>query len=71
MGSKIEQLIDEIEEYIAGCKYQAFSNSKIIEQANLKQTSLVTLARQAGIEPEAFIRHFIETEREERAHGHE
>jgi len=30
MSSKIEQLIDEIEEYIDSCKYQAFSNTKII-----------------------------------------
>ena len=30
MSSRIEQLIDEIEEYIDSCKYQAFSNSKII-----------------------------------------
>ena len=31
MSSKIEQLIDEIEEYIEGCKYQALSGgSKII-----------------------------------------
>ena len=30
MSSRIEQLIDEIEEYIDGCKYQPFSNSKII-----------------------------------------
>ena len=30
MSSKIEQLIDEIEEYIDSCKYQAFSNSRII-----------------------------------------
>lgn len=30
MSSRIEQLIDEIEEYIDGCKYQAFSNTKII-----------------------------------------
>ena len=30
MSSKIEQLIDEIEEYIDGCKYQALSNTKII-----------------------------------------
>ena len=30
MSSKIEQLIDEIEEYIDSCKYQALSNSKII-----------------------------------------
>lgn len=30
MSSRIEQLIDEIEEYIDGCKYQTLSNSKII-----------------------------------------
>lgn len=30
MSSRIEQLIDEIEEYIDGCKYQPFSNTKII-----------------------------------------
>lgn len=30
MSSRIEQLIDEIEDYIAGCKYQMFSSSKII-----------------------------------------
>mgnify|MGYP005879759197 CR=1 FL=1 len=28
--SRIEQLIDEIEEYIDGCKYQTFSDTKII-----------------------------------------
>lgn len=51
--------------------FKVLSNNEIIDQANLKQTSLVTLAMQAGIDPESFIRHFIETEREERAHGHE
>lgn len=30
MSSRIEQLIDEIEEYIDGCKYQTLSNTKII-----------------------------------------
>lgn len=30
MSSKIEQLIDEIEEYIDSCKYQTLSNTKII-----------------------------------------
>lgn len=30
MSSRIEQLIDEIETYIDNCKYQTFSNSKII-----------------------------------------
>lgn len=30
MSSRIEQLIDEIEEYVDGCKYQPLSNTKII-----------------------------------------
>lgn len=30
MSSKIEQLIDEIEDYIEGCKYQPLSSTKII-----------------------------------------
>ena len=30
MSSRIEQLIDEIEEYIDNCKPQAFSSTKII-----------------------------------------
>lgn len=30
MSSRIEQLIDEIEEYIENCKYQPLSNTKII-----------------------------------------
>ncbi|MBR5578493.1 MAG: vacuolar family H+-ATPase subunit H [Lachnospiraceae bacterium] len=30
MSSKIEQLIDEIEQFIDGCKYKALSNSQII-----------------------------------------
>lgn len=30
MASRIEQIIEEIEEYIAGCKTQAFSSSNII-----------------------------------------
>lgn len=30
MSSRIEQLIDEIEEYIDGCKFQTFSSNKII-----------------------------------------
>ncbi len=51
--------------------FKVLSDSEVIKTANLKQTSLVTLAKQAGIDPEAFIRHFIEVEREERAHGHE
>jgi cell division septum initiation protein DivIVA len=30
MSSKIEQIIEEIEEYINSCKYQALSNTKIV-----------------------------------------
>lgn len=30
MSSKIEQIIEEIEEYIEGCKFQPLSNSKIV-----------------------------------------
>ena len=30
MSSRIEQLIDEIEEYIDNCKYQPFSSTKIV-----------------------------------------
>ena len=51
--------------------FRVLSDSEIIKAANLKQTSLVTLARQVGVDPESYIRHFIETEREEREHGSE
>ena len=30
MSSRIEQLIDDIEEYIDSCKFQPFSSNKII-----------------------------------------
>jgi cell division septum initiation protein DivIVA len=30
MSSKIEQIIDELDEYLDNCKYQPFSNTKII-----------------------------------------
>lgn len=51
--------------------FRVLSDSEIIKAANLKQTSLVTLACQVGVDPESYIRHFIETEREEREHGSE
>ena len=51
--------------------FKVLSSSDIIEEANLKQTSLVTLAKQVGVDPESYIRHFIEKEREERANGSE
>ena len=30
MASRIEQIIEEIEEYIDGCKFQALSSTKIV-----------------------------------------
>jgi energy-coupling factor transport system ATP-binding protein len=50
--------------------FKVLSDNDIIERANLKKTSLVTLAEHTGLEPEAFIWHFIEQERRERANGH-
>ena len=46
--------------------FKVLSDKDVIERANLKETSLVTLARQVGLDPEAFIRRFIEQERRER-----
>ena len=43
MSSRIEQLIDEIEEYIESCKYQAFSNTKIIVEKDVIDTLLAEL----------------------------
>ena len=30
MSSKMEQIIEEIEEYIDGCKYQPLSHKKVV-----------------------------------------
>jgi len=49
--------------------YKVLSNDDIISRANLKQTSLVHLATKCGIDPEEYIHHFIETEREVRQNG--
>lgn len=49
--------------------FRVLSNNEIISKANLKQTSLVTLAEKCGIDPEHFIHYFIDSERRERAHG--
>jgi len=43
--------------------FSVLSNDDVIAKANLKQTSLYTLAKKIGLEPEAVIRHFIEHER--------
>lgn len=48
--------------------YKILANNDIIEKANLKQTSLYTLATRVGMDPEKFINSFIETERSKR-HG--
>ena len=47
--------------------FKVLSNEEVIEKANLKQTSLYTLASRLGLNAQEFIRHFIETERRGRA----
>ncbi|HOK43430.1 MAG TPA: ABC transporter ATP-binding protein [Thermoclostridium caenicola] len=49
--------------------FRVLSNDEVITKANLKQTSLYTLARRLGFEPEAYIEHFINYERMVRVHG--
>jgi len=49
--------------------FSVLSDNDIIETANLKQTSLYTLARKLDIEPEQFIEHYIHYERMVRANG--
>ena len=46
--------------------FRVLSNPDIIARASLKQTSLVSLADQAGLDPERFIHAFIEEERRHR-----
>lgn len=48
--------------------FKVLSNDAVIEKANLKQTSLYTLAKRLGLEPEAYIEHFITYERQMRKH---
>ncbi len=47
MSSKIEQMIDEIEEYIEGCRYQPLSNSKILVNKEEILDLLAELRRRA------------------------
>ena len=46
--------------------FRILSDNDIIEQANLKQTSLYSLATRIGLEPEKFIESFIVSERRKR-----
>ena len=43
--------------------YKILSDDSVIERANLKQTSLYTLARKLDLPPDQFIEHFIRYER--------
>lgn len=43
--------------------FKVLSDDGVIERANLKQTSLYTLAKRIGVSPEAYIEHFITYER--------
>lgn len=49
--------------------FKVLSSDEIISRANLKQTSLVTLADRCGIDPEQYIHYFIDSERRERENG--
>ena len=49
--------------------YKILSNDEIIEKANLKKTSIVTLAQKCGLDPEKYIHYFIDVEKEERENG--
>ena len=46
--------------------YSILSDDSVIQRANLKQTSLYTLAKKVGMKPETFIEHFISHERREK-----
>lgn len=48
--------------------FKVLSNNDVIERANLKQTSLYELAKRLGLEPEAYIEHFIAYERMKKEH---
>lgn len=48
--------------------FSVLANDSVIQRANLKQTSLYTLAQHLGLEPEQVIRRFIAHEREVRKH---
>lgn len=45
--------------------YKVLSNDEIIQKANLKKTSLVSLAQKLRIDPEKYIHYFIEKEKKQ------
>lgn len=47
--------------------FKILSDTDVIKKANLKQTSLYTLASRLGLNAQDFIRHFIETEQRRRS----
>ena len=49
--------------------FKVLSNDDVITKANLKQTSLYALAKKIGVEPEDYIRHFIEVDKEVKRNG--
>ncbi len=48
--------------------YKVLSDNEVIEKANLKQTSLYTLAKRLEFNPEEYIEHFIACERMMKGH---
>ena len=37
MSSRMEQIIDEIQDYIEGCKYKPFSSTEILRSAHREE----------------------------------
>ncbi|MCX7774265.1 MAG: ABC transporter ATP-binding protein [Clostridia bacterium] len=48
--------------------FKVLSDDEVINKANLKQTSLYTLAKRLGLSPESYIEHFIAYERMQKEH---
>ena len=45
MSSRIEQIIEEIEEYVESCKYQPLSTTKIVVNKEELEENLGTIAK--------------------------
>ena len=68
LDCSLEFILPEEAQKLEAKKATVTSNlNECIEKANLKQTSLYTLASRLGLNAQDFIRHFIETEQRRRS----
>ena len=63
MSSRIEQIIDEIEDYIENCKYQPLSNTKIVVNKDELEDLLSELRRKTPDEIKRYQKVFSNQER--------